>query len=244
MQLQNLQLEFADALLTDEQHLDFILPTQNIRIYQNNVQTHLIQALRHTYPMIVKLVGDDFFRVTAKEYIKRYPSRSGDLNDYGQYVSDFLAEYQPVKDLIYLAEVAQFEWMCHTLLFAGTHAPFNITLFKTISPEHYDQIHFILHPAARVMKFYYPMLRIIDLCKDEVDDTIDIGEGGVDLLMFRKESDIRLIPLSESDFSFLSALQDNLSLTAALETTLLVDPTFTLDEKLAGWVQDLIIVDY
>lgn len=245
MLLQNLQLEFADALLTDEQHLDFILPSQNIRIYQNNVQANLLQALRSAYPLVVKLVGDDFFRVTAKEYIKRYPSRSGDLNEYGQYFSDFLAEYQPVKDLIYLADVAQFEWACHLLLFAGTHAPLNIDALKNLSPENYDLIHFVLHPASRIMKFYYPILRIIDLCKGDIsDDTIDIGEGGVNLLLFRQTLDIRLIPLSDSEFTFLNALQDNQSVANALEATLLIDPNFALGEKLTEWVREQVVVDY
>ena len=243
MQLQNLQLEFSEAIQSDDQSLDFILPPQNIRIYQYNVQAHLLQALRQTYPLVVKLVGDDFFRMTAKEYIKHYPSRSGDLHDYGQYFSDFLAEFQPVKDLIYLAEVAQLEWTCHALLIAGTHAPFDSALLNRVAPEHYDQIHFLLHPASYVKKFYYPLLRIIDLCKGDMDDTIDLGEGGVYLLMIRKELDINLISLSESEFTFLAALQENLSLAAALEAALQIDADFSLDKKLTEWIQEQIIVD-
>lgn len=243
MLLQNLQLEFADAIVADEQDIDFILPVKNMRIYQNNVISTLTKALHNTYPLIVKLIGDDFFRLTAKEYIKRYPSRSGNLNDYGQYFSDFLVEYEPVKELIYLADVAQFEWTCHTLLSASTHSPFDATLLKNIAPEQYEHIHFYLHPASRVMKFYYPLLRIIDLCKGEINDTIDLGEEGVNILIIRLHEDISLIPLSESDYTFLSALQDNVSLAAALEATINIDPTFQLDEKLTAWIQDQTIVD-
>jgi hypothetical protein len=244
MQLQNLQLDFADAIQSGDQPLEFILPAQNMRIYQNNVQTNLVRALKQTYPMIVKLVGEDFFRMTANEYIKQYPSRSGDLNDYGQYFSDFLAEFPAVKDLIYLAEVAQFEWTCHTLLCAASNTTsFDAALLNRVAPEHYDQIHFNLHPASCVMKFYYPILRIIDLCKGEIADNVDLSAGGVYLLIIRRELDIHLISLSESEFSFLTALQDNLSLATALETALQIDENFLLDKKLSEWIREQIIVD-
>jgi len=243
MQLQNLQHEFAEAVLSDDTHLSFILPAQNIRIYQNQALSQLIECLRNTYPLIVKLVGDDFFRVTAKAYIKQYHSRSGDLNEYGAYFSHFLAGYQAVKDLIYLAEVAQFEWTCHLLSTAGTHGPFDPHLLKNVSPEQYDQLHFVLHPAAKVMKFYYPILRIIDLCETKIDENIDLSEAGVDLLIIRRQLDISLLPLTPADFIFLSSLQDNHSVSDALEAALNEDPHFSLDQKLTAWIQDGTIVD-
>lgn len=246
MQLQNLQLDFAEALLSDDAHIDFILPAQNIRLYQHNLIMHLTAALRQTYPLILRLVGDDFFQLTVKAYIKQYPSRSGDLNEYGEYFSDFLAEYQPVKDLIYLAEVAQFEWTCHTLLSAGTQGPLDPSILKSVAPEHYDQIHFSLHPACKVMKFYYPILRIIELCKGEIEDTIDLveeGEAGIDLLISRRQWDIILLPLTTGEFTFLAALQENQSLAEALANATQLDPAFALDKKLPAWIQDQTIVD-
>jgi hypothetical protein len=243
MHLQNLQLEFADNLFSSENQLDCILPAQNMRLYQQNVLVHLIKALRNTYPLILRLVGDDFFQITAKAYIKQYPSRSGDLNDYGEYFSDFLAEYQPLKDLIYLAEVAQFEWTCHVLLSASSPGRMDVFILKNLHPDQYEQIHFQLHPACKVMKFYYPMLRIIELCEGNVDDTIDLGEEGIHLLIIRRHLDISLIPLTDGEFTFLSAIQENKSLAEALSASLEVDPMFSLEEKLSAWIQDLTIVD-
>ena len=243
MHLQNLQLEFAESLFANAPQLDCILPAQNIRLYQQNVMIHLIQALRTTYPLILRLVGDDFFQLTARAYIKQYPSRSGDVNEYGEYFSDFLAEYQPVKELIYLAEVAQFEWTCHLLLSASSHAPMDLDILKKLQPEQYEQIHFYLHPASKVMKFYYPILRIIELCAGNIDDTIDLSEEGVNLLIIRRDLDISLVPLAVGEFTFLAALQENKSLAEALTSAIEVDATFVLDEKLSGWIQDQAIVD-
>lgn len=87
-------------------------------------------------------------------------------------------------------------------------------------------------------------MRIIELCQSDIDDNIDLGEDGVNLLIIRRDLDIALIQLPSSDFTFLSSLADNMSLAAALDATLLVDPSFTLDNKLAEWVQERIITDF
>jgi hypothetical protein len=242
MQLQNTQLDFADALLSSDQQLDYLLPAQNIRIYQHNVMMHLLGALQKTYPHVLRLVGSDFFQLAAKAYVKQYPSRSGELNEYGEYFSDFLTEYQPVKDLIYLAEVAQFEWAYHLLLSAGTQTPLDITLLKNLAPEQYDQVHFSLHPACKVLKFYYPILRIM-ASEKEIDDSFDFGEDGIHLLMMRPRTEIELFTLTAGDFTFLAALQDNLTLAEALTLTLDVYPSFELNNKLSSWIHEHIIVD-
>ena len=243
MSLQNLQLEFADAICSGHLQMESVLPVQNLRIYQNNVFSHLMQALQNTYPLIEKLVGADFFRICAKEYIKQYPSRSGNLNEYGEYFSDFLIKYEAVKELVYLSEVANFEWTCHVLLTTAPANLLNINLLKNLTPDQYAQINFTLHPASKIIKFYYPILRIIDLCQNDIDGNIDLGENGVNLLIIRRDLDITLIQLPLSDFTLLSSLADNMSLAAALDATLLVDPSFTLDNKLAQWVQERIITD-
>lgn len=242
MSLPNLQAELAEAILAQD-HTMHIMPARNIQIYRQSIESHLIQALKDTYPLITKLLGDDFFQITAKEYIKRYPSRSGNLHDFGEYFSDFIAEYPPVRNLIYLAEVAQFEWICHSIYFAADACLFDIHKLEHFSAESFGQLHFVLHPAAQLMKSHYPLLRIIDLCKGEIDDTLNLNEGGVNLLIIRRHLELALVSLSASEFAFLSALQDNQPLREALKMATHLDTDFQIHEKLSAWIKDKIIVD-
>lgn len=242
MPLQNLQAEFAEAIFSNE-NIDGIQPPENMTIYRNNVISNLIATLQDIYPLIGKLVGEAFFRLTAKEYGKRYPSRSSNLHDYGEYFSDFLTEYQPLKNLIYISEVAKFEWICHRIFFAADHAGLDIESLKKFSPDQYDQLRFILNPASKLVKFHFPILRIIDLCNNKIDGTIDIGDGGVNLLIIRRDLDISLAPLSTSEFIFLSALDEGKSLAEALNMTMRTDAAFQLDNKLPVWIKDKTIVD-
>lgn len=242
MSLQNLQVEFADSIF-DGAPIDGVHPVDNFAIYRNNVISNLSNVLTEVYPLIEKLLGSDFFQLTIKEYIHRYPSCSGNLHDYGEYFSDFLAEYQPLKDLPYLAEVAQFEWFCQQLFFAANPAAFDVSFLENVSEEQYPHLHFQLHPASRVHKFHYPILRIIELCDGDIDEDIHMNEGSVYLLLIRRELDVLYLPLTIGEFTFLSALQENQSLAVAADAALEADPNFDLEEALPRFITDITIVD-
>jgi hypothetical protein len=243
MSLQNLQADFAEEIFQGMARSELVHPAQNISIYQHNMIACLTRTLQETYPLITKLVGQDFFPMAAKEYIQQYPSRSSNLHDYGAYFSDFLATYPPVHDLIYLTEVAQFEWACHRLYFAPDHRALDVTTLGNFSESLYENLHFALHPASKLIKFHFPIIRIIELCKGDIDGDLDISQGGVNLLLIRRELDISLVELTLAEFTFLDMLNDNKSLLESLNTALLIDADFKLEEKLKNWVIDKTIVD-
>jgi hypothetical protein len=237
MSLQNIQAEFSEIIFSDDEHPSMI-------IYRNNIFSTLVRTLLDIYPMIASLIGEDCFRNTAKEYIRNYPSRSANLNEYGEYFSDFLTEYAPINHLYYLPEVAIFEWYNHVLHFANDHAPFNIQSLSQFTPNQYDALHFVLHPASRLHQFNYPILRIIDLCKNKISGELNLDNEDCDnLLIMRRNLEIVIKSLSPAEFVFLAAVRDNMILSDALELALLSDPTFKLDEKLPTWIQEEIIVD-
>lgn len=243
MWLPNLQADFVEALIANDQKADLVTPARNISVYHHHVGLSLMKAMENAYPLIRKLLGDDFFHMTAQEYIRQYPSRSGNLYDYGNYFSDFLAEYQPVHDLIYLSEVAEFEWASHVIYLAAEHAPFDAAALAQYTQEQYENLYFRLHPAAWLHKFHFPMLEIIDLCHSEQQERIDLHGSGVNLLVIRRDLDISLHALSQEDFLFLQALNENETLSQALQAAHTVCADYPLAEKLPAFIQNKIIVD-
>lgn len=244
MSLQNVQDEFLELMQSPHTSSNLILPSENISIYRHTMLANLIQTLTDIYPMIVKLVGCDFFKEAAKEYIQQYPSLSGNLHDYGEYFSDFLAEYAAVKSLPYLAEVATLEWTSHILHFASDANAFDIKSLACFSQDYFQQLQFILHPASRLLQFHYPILRIMDLCNGEIDEEINLLEGGVNLLIIRVDLNIKLVTLTAAQFGFLSALHNGKTIGDALTGILKDYPEFELEQHLPQWIQDKIIVDY
>lgn len=244
MNLQNLQVEFIDSIFSNTECHEFVKPHQHMLIYKKNIVTTLTNTLFNIYPLLVKLIGKDFFHLTAQEYIQCYPSRSSNLHDYGEYFSHFLATYSPLQDLVYLPEVAAVEWICHSLSFAAEPSPFNIKQLENIASEEYDSLHFTLHPACKMLKCDYPILRIIELCQGNLQETIDVMSGGMHLLIIRRNLEIALIPISLADYTFLNALNDNKPLSQALDETIAIEQNFQLNEKLTCWIQTQIITDF
>ena len=52
---------------------------RHLQIYRNNTFTSLTGALQAVYPVVTRLVGEEFFRYAAHEYISRFPSTSNDI---------------------------------------------------------------------------------------------------------------------------------------------------------------------
>jgi len=243
MTLQNAQADFVENLFGTDDRSDALLPARHILIYRNNVFSTLLNALKQTYPLNLALLGKEFFEMTAREYMRQYPSRSGNLEDYGEYFSDFLTSYPPVHELIYLAEVAEFEWASHIIYHSPNHPPFTAHTLAAFPPEQHADLRFILHPACWLRKFHFPILHIVDLCNMQREEDIDLHHGGVNLLMIRRELDISLRSLSLADFTFLQALNHNSTLSQALQQAELVDPDYPLAEKLPQFIQEQILVD-
>jgi hypothetical protein len=244
MLLQNLQAELAEAIINADTQVDIITPASAIAIYHNNVTSNFLAVLKETYPLICKLLGEEYFHQICKEYIKRYPSGSSNLHDYGEYFGNFLDHYAPLQIYPYLNEISQFEWASHSVFFEADHPELHLPSLQQVAPDKYQQLHFTLHPASKLLQFKYPILRIIDLCHSRIDETINLDEGGVNLLIIRRELEIKLVPLSLSEFYFLNSLQNNQTIREALDAALMIDSNFNINEKLSLWIKEKTIVDF
>lgn len=86
---------------------------RRLAIYRGNVVAGITQALKAHYPVIAQLVGAEFFQGLARAYWQAFPSKSGDLGEYGAALSEFLADFSPSQHLPYLSDVARLEWAVH-----------------------------------------------------------------------------------------------------------------------------------
>ena len=84
-----------------------------VSVYRSNAFGNWAQALAGAYPIARKVVGADFFEGLAREYARAYPSASGDLNEYGAHLAEFVAAFPHTQDLPYLPDVARMEWLAH-----------------------------------------------------------------------------------------------------------------------------------
>lgn len=253
--LHNFQQAFSAAIFTREatQLTAYMvgghaLPADAlVAIYRNNTFSNLTGALADVYPVVQRIVGDEFFGQMARAYIERYPSVSGDIQQYGIAFGRFIESYEPARQLLYLADVAALEWAYHEAFHAAV-PPLSIMHIKLaeIPMNKASQVRFRLHPACRLIRSDYPIGHIWRANQPEFfhnNDLINLNEGGAHLLVRRPALDVEIVDISAAEFACLNALHQGEILEAAVESASVVEPRFDLTTLLREALTHASIVD-
>jgi len=191
---------------------------QRLDTYTNTVLVNRQNALRATYPVVERLVGAEFFSYAAYTFAKLYPSRSGNLDDYGAEFAEFLVSFEPVATLPYLPDVARLELRIEQVGIAGDGQVVRRlpTLLSAYGLGLDRGIH--LRAGSRLLKSAYPVHRIwqVNQAGYVGDDHVDLSLGGAELLIRRRGFTIEIVSLDPDEFAFLSALAAGTSLALAI----------------------------
>lgn len=203
---------------------DGLAPTRRLDVYRNNVLSNYISALEAVYPVIVKLVGDEFFRHVARQFSGHYPSSSGDIHHFGREFGDFLAEFPGTVDLAYLPDVARLEWAIHQAFHAANDSALDLTRMQALAPQQYEKLVFHLSASAHLLRSAFPVRRIWEVNQaDVVNETVDLDAGGENLLIIRRGFEVYLEPLAAAEFEFLHRCNRGERFGSALEAAVVID---------------------
>lgn len=251
--LHKIQHAFAAAVLDDPDTAFSTLLADGpypgarlLQVYRNNIHTSLGGALQAVYPVVTQLVGTGFFAYAADNYLRRHPSRSGNLHDFGREFADFLSTFPAAMKLAYLPQVAQLEWAWHCAFHGADHAPLAPATLSTVPAELYGAIVFALHPTARLVKSDYPVLRLWQMhqANGGQDQQVDLAAGGDRLLVIRPQQRVEIVPLGRGEYILLHSLAQGKSLAEACDAALCQEPDFDLVGILQKHVQHATLVGF
>ena len=191
-------------------------PAEHVRIYRRAVLGTLTRALESIYPVCVRLVGDRFFGGMARRYVRRHPSRTADLADYGGSLPDFIRGFEPAAALEYLPDVAELEWCWHRAFHAADDTAFDAAALADAAAENPAAIVFRLPASACLLESAYPVHRIWQVNQQdwEGDPTADLAAGGCRLIVWRREYEMRIDELTAAEWRLLRALENGTPLAA------------------------------
>lgn len=200
-------------------------------VYRGNVFGNWSLALSGAYPIVRKIVGEEFFRGLAREYARSHPSASGDLNEYGTQLAAFVSDFPHTRDLPYLPDVARMEWLAHRAYYAADAAAFSLDAVGELSRP-------TLTPACALLTSEWPLSRIWTVHQDDYEGEIevDLGAGAERILVHRPKWRAQVRSLAPGDYRFLDMARCGATLGEALEAALAEDPAFDPALALAGWV--------
>ena len=204
-------------------------------VYRNNVIAGLIDALKAAYPVIHRLVGEDFFRAMAAFYASREPPDSPILLTYGAGFPDFLAAFPPVAHLPYLPDVARIERAWVEAYHAAEAPCLDSAELAAIAPENFGQTRLRLHPSLRVITSRFPALTIWQRnLPGATLSPVDLDAGGQAVMLLRPDAEVMVFSLPEGGAAFLLSLQDGLTVGEAALSGFASTPRFDLQENLTG----------
>ncbi len=137
-----------------------IVPAERLAIYAHNAAENFLNSLRSSFPAIVRLGGEEYFRGCARLYQQRFPSRSGDLQHVGDHFAAFLGELHAAEAHRYFEDVARLEWLYQYALIAADHPLLDLSELAAVSPDRHDELRFSLHPAVGLYESAFPAVSI------------------------------------------------------------------------------------
>lgn len=212
--LAELQAAMAAAILEPAAALpaairDEAIPAaERLAIHRGTTFGGLTEALKDAFPVVALLVGEAFFAMTARQFIRQHPPQAPCLAAYGAALPDFLAGFAPARALAYLPDVARLEWAVHEAYHAPDAPALDPARIAALPPAAHGTLCLLPHPAARLVTSGFPVDRIWQAHHGDGDlaDIDPARPAACRLLVDRHADGIRMLSLGRGECALLAAL--------------------------------------
>lgn len=219
----------ADTAILGSIVSDTIPAAARLRIHRHQLYESLAAALAGTFPTVQQLVGDAFFRAMARAFIAQSLPVQPVLSEYGEGFPAFVDAYDPACGLPYLADVARLDWALNLAFHSPLGERLTAADLSTIPGEKLSSTKVGLAPGTCVIHSTYPLDRIWLASQPGASmATVDLGEGGTRLLVFRQLDDAGFITLTAAEAVFVAGLAAGTSLEDAALAVFADDASFDL----------------
>lgn len=223
----------ADDILADRVNASRGPVSRRIAVYRNTVQKSLADVLAAAFPVTQRIVGVRFFHALATDFAVRHPPTVPQLSLYGAGFPDFIATHPQAQELPYLADVAWMEWARGEAYFAADALPLDPGALSAVPVEKLSEVKLFLHPAARLIRSFFPIFRIWSVNQPEILDVPAVDmHVSENVLISRPQYEVFVRKIAAADAAFLSCLMNSGTLGEATVAGLACDEAFNLQDAL------------
>lgn len=195
-------------------------------VYRNTVMKGCIDALEANFPAVARLVGRDWFRAAAAQYVRTHPPIDGSLLTYGD--ADFAAFLQSLPsaaELAYLGGVALLDSFWRAAHVAADAPVLDAAALAADTPAALAARVLRPHPATRWAWFDAAPVASIWSCNRTGEEARlrELAWQGEGLLLTREQGAVRWEPLSRGGCALLDASARGFALGEAAEEALHID---------------------
>lgn len=207
--------------------------TKRFAVYRNNVMVGLVDALQARFPVTARLVGEEFFRATARVYVVDHKPRTPLLMQYGDDFPDFISGFEPARSVPYLADVARLECAWSQAYNAPEANALTVEALADLGSDALAQSRVQLHPSLRLLRSRYSVATIWSA--HQTDDVVPPQNWDAeDVLIVRPQAEVAVHRLPPDGHEFIAALATGVSVETAALTVQKRNDSFDVGRHLVG----------
>lgn len=232
------QSQFTKALLDPDASVpDGVVDPKGSRsakrfaVYRNNVAVSLTEALQTAFPVVFKLVGEDFFKAMASVFLRRHPPTCPLMMHYGAEMPAFLETFTPAQSIGYLPDVARLEQALRSSYHAADAEAVEPDALAQLSAEALMSARMTFSPALRIVRSPWP-IHSIWRANMEADAPAPRMQAE-DVMITRPEFDPGINTLPNGGAVFIDTLAASATFGTAFDAAITKTPDFNLSATLA-----------
>lgn len=247
--LAHAQQLFAGALLDDRLGAQALAQftsagsEHRFALYRGNQSATWYKTLAAAYPVVLALVGEEFFGGLTRAYGRAQPSDNPDLNHFGARFAAFLREFPHAAQLPYLPDLAALEWALHRAHYAPQADGLSAAQLAAIAPDQIEEATFRLHPAVQLLGSRWAVVPLW-LAHQPGSDVAFPQEMAApsQALVARPQWQPVLLPLDAAAYAALQVLAQGGNFGAALDAAFELDEAFDVAAALRRWLAQAVLM--
>ncbi|MFN3228419.1 MAG: putative DNA-binding domain-containing protein [Asticcacaulis sp.] len=210
------------------------------RVYRNTVYDGLVRALCDNHLTVLGVVGQDWMRACARIYASEVLPDQPSLMAYGRSFPEWLRQFEPARDLPYLADLALLDRLWLDSFFAPDAPVLEAEAFAGLSPEAMAITAVRLNPSLRIATFDTAIVSLWLALREphETADDLELGENPETAMILRgPDGGVVTTLLRPGQAAFLSALSRGDTLLSAADCAVTVDETYQIAEHFSDLIR-------
>lgn len=184
-----------------------------LQVYQNNTSLILQDLLENSFPILVYLLGDAFFKHMAKSFIHLMPPQSPNMNHYGTLFPSFLESQEALKAHPYIPDIAKLEWLRHESYISPILPAMDAENLQQVAARNNGDIQLKIQPHVKTLASTYPVYEIwSDIDENGEDatlDNIDLSPQKSYTIIYRQNTQTLVWSVPYAIYIFIKELENN-----------------------------------
>jgi hypothetical protein len=202
-------------------------------VYRNNVTISLIRALESNFPVVRRLLGEQYFAGLAREFVQKHPPQSPLMFQYGSAFGDYLKAEEDLADYPYLCDVAMLEQQMRLSYHEADAPTLPATALTQISEDDLMNATFTPHPAMATFDSNFAIHSIYRAHQGASVESIGDVAREESVLIVRPIFDVELHSLNRPQSVFLRALSAGRSLGVSADAAFEASEDFDLSSAIS-----------